>query len=116
MTTDELVRDLALALQEPESQHDLEGVLAAWGEIATGQCDPDTERWAAVPTPLDPREALALTLAEKGPLTSADLARASSYSQEACRLTLATLVERGALVRVGNHKSARYCLPPRATV
>ena len=116
MDTAEMLADLGEALQSEEAREDLGGILRAWARIATGQCDPDRERWAVVPIPLDPREALALTMAEKGPLTSADLARASSYSQEACRLTLATLVERGALVRVGNHKSARYCLPPRATV
>jgi len=116
MTTEELLRDLAQALQDRESQHDLGGVLAAWGEIATGQCDPDTERWQVVPVYVDPRQALALTLAERGPLTSADLARASSYSQEICRQTLAAMVERGALVRVGSYKGSRYCLPPRSTV
>jgi len=116
MTTEELLRDLAQALQDRESQHDLGGVLAAWGEIATGQCDPDTERWQVVPVYVDPRQALALTLAEGGPFTSAALAQVSNYSQEACRRTLTTLVAQGALVRAGSYKGTRYSLPPRTVV
>jgi hypothetical protein len=116
MTAEELLQDLAKAMGEPEAAADLAGVLASWGQLARGEVDPDTERWRVVAVTVDPREALALTLAEAGPVTSAQLAVASHYSQEAARLTLAGMCARGELVRVGDHRSARYILPPRVAV
>ena len=111
MNTNELLRDLAEALDSLEGQADPAGMLAAWAGVVRGDVGPeDCYRLAEPCDLLTPRQHAALDLASKGPLSSGDLARSTGCSRECARLALRGLAQKGLLQARGAGKGRRYVL------
>jgi len=116
------INELAEALCEPEALSDLPGVLRAWRRLCVGAVTPATRAgWPVSPdgearpadldatSPIARREAVALELAAReGRVTSRTLAEATGTSQEAARVDLLVLAERGALEPRGMGRGRHY--------
>ncbi len=107
MDAQDLIRDLADALADPDGQEDPVGVLLAWAAVARGDVTPADRFW---PSELTPRQRVAMGLAETGPVTSGALALATGVSREAARLDLVALAGKGLLRVQGSTKGRRYVL------
>ena len=102
----ELLRDLADALASPEGRADPQGVLSAWAALVRGDVTPEARYRPC--DPLTPRQHVALDLADRGPVSSGNLAQACGVSREAARLDLVCLAEKGLLRARGGGRGRRY--------
>jgi hypothetical protein len=110
LTMDDLLRDLALAMLDPDGQRDPEGMMQAWAQIATGVIDPDRVRYGIPGQPTVPaqRQKLILELARSAPVTSGQLAALLHYDAETMRKDLRVLAHRGLLMRTGRTRDTVY--------
>lgn len=117
----EAVADLGAAMLDADAERDLPGVYHAWQELTLGDVWPKRDRMALTPdgaqemraehAGLNPRQALALTLAraQGGTVRAGDLrAACPTVSAETIRLDLRGLCRRGKLVAIGDKRARVY--------